>query len=369
LGYAYKSNNDSLQAQYAYQYFSGYVSWSPNKILNIQAGQDKHFWGDGYRSMVLSDNALPFPFLKVSANVWHLNYVCLYTFMKDATNPSGYKKDWLNKYSTLHYLGWNATKRLNVGLFESIVWQGTDSTRYRGYDVNYLNPVLFFRPTEYSLGSSDNAFLGASMKIKVAKKQQFYGQVVLDEFLLKEVLKNTGWWANKYAVQIGFKWFDLFTIKRLNFQTEYNYARPYTYSHGSVQQNYGHMNQSLAHPLGANFRESATFINYRYKRLFIEAKVVYAYYGADSLGSDSGKNIFVSYSNRDSEYGNHTGQGVQTFLTNASIRAAYVLDTRMNAKVEFGFSERIEQTEKVTKNLSCIFFGLRMDLCNLYNDY
>ncbi|MCK6649109.1 MAG: hypothetical protein L6Q66_05605, partial [Bacteroidia bacterium] len=57
IGYVYRSNNDSLNQQYAYQYFSGYITYAPNKIFNIQLGQDKHFWGDGYRSLFLSDNA------------------------------------------------------------------------------------------------------------------------------------------------------------------------------------------------------------------------------------------------------------------------------------------------------------------------
>lgn len=380
-GYAYQANTDSINTSYAYQYFSGYISYSPNKIFNVQIGQDKHFWGDGYRSLFLSDVSAPYPYLKITTNVWHLTYVNLYTIMKDATNPSGFKKDWLNKYATFHYLGWNATKRLNIGLFESIVWQGSDSSRYRGYDVNYLNPVMFFRPTEYSVGSSDNSFVGLSFKIKAFKRQQFYGQLLLDEFLLKEIKadikyfikKDTamqwGWWANKYAFQLGFKCFDLFKIKRLNFQTEYNYVRPYTYSHGSVQQNYGHLNEPLAHPLGANFMESSTFINYRYHRVFIEAKLIYALYGADSARTDYGKNIFISYDNRPAEYGNFTGQGFQTKLITVSLRTAYILDTRMNLKIELGVADRILKTETFSKQIPYIFIGLRTDLSNLYDDY
>lgn len=193
LGYAYHKTNDTATTEYQYQYFSGYLSYSPNKIFSFQLGQDKHFWGDGYRSLFLSDVAAPIPFFKITTNVWHLTYVNLYTIMKDATQPSGLKKDWLNKYATFHYLGWNITKRINVGFFESIVWQGSDSLRHRGYDVNYLNPVMFFRPTEYSLGSSDNAFVGFSFKIKLFKHQQFYGQLLLDEFLLKEIKAQKGW--------------------------------------------------------------------------------------------------------------------------------------------------------------------------------
>jgi hypothetical protein len=369
IGRAYRSNNDSLHQQYAYQYYSGYLSYSPSKLVNIQVGQDKQFFGDGYRSLFLSDVAAPYPYLKITTRVWHLTYINLYTIMKDATNPSGLKKDQLTKYATFHYLGWNMTKRVQIGLFESIVWQGSDSSRHRGYDVNYLNPILFFRPTEYSLGSSDNAFVGFSFKIKLLKKQQLYGQLLLDEFLLKEIKAQNGWWANKYGLQGGFKSFDLFKIKRLNFQTEVNYVRPYTYSHGSVQQNYGHLNQPLAHPLGANFMESATFINYHYKRIFVEAKCVYAVYGADSTGIDNGKNIFISYNQRPKDYGNITTQGIKTDLVTASLRGAYMLDTKMNLKIELGFAERMERTVIKTVQTPFVFIGIRMDLSNMYNDF
>ena len=369
IGYAYLSKYDSLNPQYSYQYFSGYASFSPNNIFNFQLGRDKHFWGDGYRSLFLSDVAAPYPFLKITTNIWHLTYVNLYAILKDATNSSGFKKDWTNKYATFHYLGWNATKRINIGLFESVVWQGKDSSRYRGYDINYLNPVLFFRPTEYSLGSSDNSFIGFSFKLKLFTKQQLYGQLLLDEFLFSEVKAHNGWWGNKQAFQTGFKSFDLFKVKKLNFQTEFNYVRPYTYSHGSVQQNYGHMNQPLAHPLGANFMESASFINYTYKRFFLEAKCVYAIYGGDSSTSDYGKNIFISYANRPNEYGNYTGQGYQSQLVTASLRVAYILDTRMHLKVELGFADRVLTTSYATAHTPYIFFGIKTDLCNLYDDF
>lgn len=369
IGYAYLNNTDSIKKQYSYQYYSGYVSYSPNTIFNFQLGRDKHFWGEGYRSLFLSDNAAPYPFFKITTSVWKLNYVNLYAIMKDATHPSGAKKDWATKYATFHYLGVNVTKRINIGLFESVVWQGTDSTRYRGYDVNYLNPILFFRPTEYSLGSSDNSSLGFSLKIKVFKKQQVYGQAFLDDFSLKEALQRNGFWQNKAAFQAGFKSFDVFKISRLYFQTEFNYVRPYTYAHGTVLQNNGHLNQPLAHPLGANFMESATILNYRYKRLFMEAKCIYAIYGADSLGKDYGKNIFISYVNRRGDYGNTIAQGIKTDLITTSLRAAYILDPGMNLKIEAGVSYRMEHTDTYTKQTPFVFIGIKTDLCNMYSDF
>ena len=40
------------------------VSYTPNKVLNIQFGHGKNFIGDGYRSLFLSDVSSPYPFLK-----------------------------------------------------------------------------------------------------------------------------------------------------------------------------------------------------------------------------------------------------------------------------------------------------------------
>jgi hypothetical protein len=364
----YRSDTKHLR-RYSYQYYSGYLSYSPNKNFNFQAGQDKHFWGDGYRSLFLSDVSAPYPFFKITTNIWKLTYVNLYTIMQGTQSPSRGKQDWFNKYATFHYLGYNITKRINIGVFESVIWQGSDKNRMRGYDVNYLNPVIFFRPVEFSLGSSDNSFMGFSYKIKLFKKQQLYGQLLLDEFHLKDVVKRTGWWGNKYGIQTGFKSFDLFRIKRLNFQTEWNYVRPYTYSHGSVLQSYSNLNQPLAHPLGANFIELASFLNYRYKRFFFEGKCVYAVYGADTATSDYGRNIFIPYTQHPYEYGNTTTQGVKTNLVNLSIRGAYIVAPKINFKIELGVEYRIEQNELSTYKIPYVYLGLRTDLCNMYNDY
>ena len=119
---------------------------------------------------------------------------------------------------------------------------------------------MFYRPVEYSVGSPDNALLGASFKLKIAKNIQLYSQVLIDEFYLKFLKERKGWWANKQGYQAGFKVFNLFHLNNLYLQGEANYVRPYTYSHGNSIQNYGHYNQSLAHPLGANFKEAVGIV-------------------------------------------------------------------------------------------------------------
>ena len=377
MGPAYTSKNG-----FAYQYCSGYLSYSPNKIFNFQIGKDKNFWGDGYRSLFLSDVSSSYPFLKVSATVWKLKYVSLFTCLKDVTAPSHLKKDFRNKYGTFHYLSWNATCWLNFSVFESVIWQGSDANRTRNFDVNYLNPVIFFRPVEYSLGSSDNAFLGFSFKVKAAEKQQFYGQLLLDEFLLNEVLAvfkkiahpldhsiKYGWWGNKQGAQLGFKSFDLFTLKNLSFQTELNAVRPYTYAHGSVQQNYANFNQPLAHPLGANFAESVSFLNYRHKKWIVETEFLYALYGKDENGKNYGQNIFESYTTHPNEYGNKFFQGLKTNLTYTKMKIGYYLIPSADLLVEAGMALRQEKNPASSVSSGFIFIGLRTGILNRYSDF
>jgi hypothetical protein len=81
-------------------------------------------------------------------------------------------------------LSWNVSKRLNIGLFESVMWADTNG---RGFDVNYLEShVIFFRAIEFQTGQgAGNAILGLSAKYKWNNKVNLYGQFILDEFSFK----------------------------------------------------------------------------------------------------------------------------------------------------------------------------------------
>ncbi|HNW98705.1 MAG TPA: hypothetical protein PKK00_09890 [Bacteroidales bacterium] len=352
-----------------YAWASGYISYTPTKYVNLQFGHGKNFIGDGYRSLLLSDNAFNYPYFKITTNVWRLKYVNLYAQFQDLKTPHAYDLGYKKKYGTFHYLSYAITRRLNVGLFEAIIWKAADSTGYRGFDVNYLNPIIFFRPVEFSLGSPDNALLGLNVSYKIRRSNVIYGQLMIDEFKIHEVLSDSGWWGNKQAEQIGLKSFDIFGIKNLYFQTEYNIVRPYTYSSRTSLQNYGHYNEALAHPLGANFRESVTFLKYNYKRFFAELKFNYAVYGADSAGVNYGKDIFESYETHPHEYGNFIGQGIKTKLMYKDFRISYLVNPVTNLNISIGVSDRTESSSVADKHSTFVYFGLRTSLNNFYYDF
>ena len=367
LGIAYLSNKNKA---YSYQNFSGYVSYSPKSFVNFQLGKDKLFLGDGYRSLLLSDVAFNYPFFKTSLRFLNFQYNVWYSWFNNIQDANGIKTNFKNKYGTFHYLSWNATKNISLSFFENVIFQGTDTTRSRGFDPNYLNPVVFFRPVEYSLGSSDNSMIGLNLSIRFLKKFKWYTQVVLDEFYLKEIRARNGWWANKQGIQIGLKHINTFGVKNLTTQIEYNWVRPYTYTHGSPDQSYTHFNQALAHPFGANFKETILISTYRKNKFYISAKIILAEIGKDSTqNSNVGQDIFLSYTTRNNEYGNFTGQGINTTFVHAELKLSYLIIPDWNLKIETAFIQRILKNENgFDRRTPFIYVALKTNLSNFYRD-
>lgn len=365
---------------YDYNRANALISYSPSKYFNFQFGHDKLFIGDGYRSLLLSDNAFNYPFFKITTKFWHIEYINLFTQFQQVGFAG--QQDILlpKKYGNFHYLSWNVTKRWNVSVFEAIVSAASNN---RMYEFQYLNPVIFLRPVEYANGSSDNVLMGATSKFKMNNNSYLYGQVMIDEFNFQLLKQAPGWWGNKFGFQLGMKAFDLFKIKGLNFQIEGNMVRPYTYSHYGdstaaqySSSTYTHYNQPLAHPLGANFMEGLAFLNYHHKRFFLESRISYAMYGSDTAGSNFGQNVNLSYnynrakiSGENGDFGHEIGQGLKNTLLYTDIKMAYLVNPKTNLRIELGWMTRQQNNAIATNNISYVYFGLRSALHNYYYDF
>ncbi|NJK95173.1 MAG: hypothetical protein HC905_09915 [Bacteroidales bacterium] len=118
------------------------IKYHPFKYIDIEAGVGKHHIGDGYRSVFLSTNAASYPYLKTSLHFWKIHYFSMVTSMRDYLIPKGYEGSF-KKYVSLHYLSWNITPRINLNLFEAVIWDRADTLSKRSLDINYLNPVIF----------------------------------------------------------------------------------------------------------------------------------------------------------------------------------------------------------------------------------
>lgn len=362
---------------YDYPVATGHISYTPSKYFNIQLGHGKTFLGDGYRSLLTSDNASPYPFFKLNTTFWKLKYTNTWMSLRDVRAEVTDNGSYRTKYMANHYLSYNITKRLNIGLFESVLWENDND---RGFDFNYMNPIIFYRAIEFSTGArGGNAMIGLSSKYKISDRMNLYGQLVIDEFSTSDIFGGEGSYKNKLGYQLGLKYYDAFGLKGLFLQGEYNRVRPYTYSHFTVTLNYGHNNQSMAHTLGSNFSEFIAIARYQKGRIYGDAKLVVAKRGFDfNTPQDSlnyGNNIYISENDRRvSDNGNKVGQGNTTDFLHGELQLGYLINPATNLKVYgsviFRDFKPLVDTETVFKNQTTwVNFGIRTDLFNWYYDF
>lgn len=353
------------------------ITYAPSKFFDLQLGYGRNFIGDGYRSLLESDGASPYPYFKINTTFWKIKYTNTYMWLKDVRPDVTVEKTYASKYMANHYLSWNVSNKLNMGFFESVVWTDTNN---RGFDVNFVNPIIFYRSVEFASSSrSGNALLGMSAKYKWNNNVNLYGQLLIDEFSFGDIKGGDNSWKNKFGYQFGAKYFNAFKIKDLLLQLEYNHVRPYVYSHSAVITNYGHNNQSIGHQWGGNFEELVAIGRYHTGRYFADAKFTVGKRGLDfDTATDSfnyGGNIYKSYDEkRPYDTGVKVGQGNKTNVFIADVQAGYLINPMTNLKFFGSFIYRnfdpTQETATTFKQSTTWFtIGLRSDIFNWYFDY
>ncbi|MFY0629117.1 MAG: gliding motility protein RemB [Flavobacteriaceae bacterium] len=354
-----------------YPVAEGYLSYTPNKFLQFQFGHGKNFIGDGYRSFLLSDVAAPSLFLKAKANLWKFQYTNLWIWGRDLRPGAVINAEHARKYIAIHYLSINVTDRLNLGLFETAI-----SASENGIDANFFNPLIFYRSVEFNRGEdSGNAMVGLTAKYKVSDRVSLYSQLAIDEFSVGN-LGDLGDWRNKFALQLGGKYFNAFDVENLYLQGEFNYARPYTFAHRNPVLNYGNNSQALGHLWGANFWELVGIARYKQDRWSGSAKLIIGKKGFDFTDEaiSQGGDIYQSYNIRLGDTGNLLAQGNAATIFNLDLQGNYLLNPLNNLSLFAGVSYRNFSINAPANGFPSgtnfwIRAGIRADLFNWYFDF
>jgi hypothetical protein len=357
-------SNYNITDSNAVQYFDVRASaqWTVAKFIDMQVGYDRNFIGNGYRSLFLSDFSGNSLFFKINTRIWKFNFENLYMQLTPQFGIIG--KSNFQKYLRINTLSINATNWLNLGIFDAVVLG-----REKQFELNYILPFTFLRAMEQQSGSPDNALLGMNMKANVNKKIQVYGQLLLDEFLLREIKANSGWWANKYGYQLGAKYLDAFGVKNLDLQVETNRTRPFTYTHYDSVSNYSNNNMALAHPLGAGFQEYIGIARYQpFKKLFLQGKVMYYKQGQDTAGKNFGNNILIDYKTKAGDYGWKIGAGNEAICFYTEANAAY--EIKENLFLDAGIVYRNYSLASGSSQSTAIFnLGFRWNIIKRTFDF
>ena len=353
-----------------YPVAEGYLAYTPNKFMQFQFGNGKNFIGDGYRSLLLSDVSSPMPYLKMDVSFWKFKYTNIWLWGTDVRHPAVVNNEHARKYIAIHYLSINLTDKLNLGFFETAISKGD-----QGFDVGFLNPLIFYRSVEFSRGEdAGNAMLGLTAKYKLKDNLMLYSQLVVDEFSFGKI-SDLGYWGNKFGFQVGAKYFDAFHVKDLFLQAELNTVRPYTFAHRDPILNYGNYSQSLSHAWGANFWEAIAIGNYKFDRWTTSAKIILGQKGFDDSDAISnGGDIYKSYDIRKGDNNNEVAQGNKATIFLADFQGRYLLNASNNLSLFGGVTFRSFSPEIITasfKSVKTVWFsvGIKADLFNWYLDF
>lgn len=349
-----------------WSYVTSLIGFKPNDNITIALGQDKVFIGDGYRSLLLSDNAPVAPLLRLSVNLnKNIQYTAVWTYLQDQhAPPIDTFTNNRRKWGAFHYLDWNISNRASIGFFNGLIATEADNQgNLRPFDFNYINPILFTSSLQPSSPVADNILVGFTGKYKILAKTTVYGQFVLSQAPDNTTNSGTNGW------QLGVRGSDLFTVNSLNYILEYNTVGAATYYGKNSMVNYTQLSEPLGDPLGANFKEFIGILNYSTKHIDFQIQGNYAKLGPNSGYNDYGTNIKIAgYVNAPQIIGTLPITSPTT-LKYAEGTVSFILNPNYNLRLELGGLVRQATNATSDTKTAMITLGLRSTFRNLYHDF
>lgn len=337
----------------------GAVSIKISKAINLKFGHDKMFIGHGYRSLFLSDNASTYPLLSFNTRSrnqkWQYisTYVWLQSLYRSKTVVST-EAMFQRKKGSFHYLSFKPSCRWEFGLFESTIFKTRFVSGTNEIPILFYNPIIGVNTLIGGLQSENNSMIGISGSY-LNNIFQFYGQFCIDD-------------KDKYGFQIGGKWFNSFGLKRNWLQIELNSVPSYMYttSKQNILQSYTHMNQELAHPLGASFTEALIIYHFEHQNWFSNAQLNYTFRKRGDI-KQFGENIFRA--NDDPEISTTNYQNIQTLYWKVEGGYQFNIKTRLQLFGQFTQRKLLNIQNSDNNQYDFYFvFGVRCNLNNYYLD-
>ena len=257
-------------AREPYDYFraTGVVGFQ-SPFFEVRFGRDRNLWGSGRSRLELANYAPEYDHLQIRTTVWRLQYVNLFAGLTDIRAieapplSEGRAPEQLfpRRYAAVHRLSIHLSRRVHAHLFEAIVCAEDTTGLRKGFDISYMNPVIFYRAAEADRGSPDNALVGGGLSWIVRPGIKLHGQFLFDEIRFRELTDpDDGWWGNKWGFLAGVELVDPLTLPNTTVRIEYARNRPFMFSHLYVQNAYVHFGDVVGHPSGPNAADWSVFL-------------------------------------------------------------------------------------------------------------
>lgn len=328
-----------------YSYATGLIAYQPFKKMTILAGNSPQFIGDGYRSVLLSDNALPAPFFKLNFRLkkkWEINYMrmrVLNLIRKPASNSVEAYYD--PKALSVNFITYHFSPKIAVSFFEGILWTIGDAIQ-----TNRLNP-WFYSPIPFlaELTQNDqqiNSIVGMNVSIASIKNSRIYSQLAIGSL------------EKAFAFQIGLRAYSPFGLNNTLLQLEYNQASENMYKSRVARLNYSSGNLPIAHSAGNAFSELIVRFNSEYKRFYFDLK--------------SNVYHFKNYSSQSLLPVLKINPLITTILFLQAVEIGYRINKKMNLCLFSSWQYRSD-FNKVLLPTNQLFIGIKTAITNHYNDF
>lgn len=332
---------------------SAHLAYSHGPFL-LSYGRGENIWGRGRKgTLVLSEYSAPYDMLRFETGFWRLKFMFFASeieqyppIAKFNYNNTGVVSDSVvvKKHLTGHRVEIDVTNRINIGLYEAIIYGGR-------WDLSYLNPLMFFKGADHANGDHDNAVMGMDFRIFVHRSHSIYGEFFIDDITTTKL--GTDWYGNKLAYQLGSFIVEPFALKDTDTRIEYTRISPWVYTHRYPINTYTNYGDVLGHPIGPNSDELLMEIRKRFtRRLHTSLFFSRRRHGKNPDGENVGGNPLEGFKNGDSKKAG--------FLA-GNVEKAYAFSVNVSYEIFWQFFLKIGYTyEDINDDNINIF---RLSLC------
>jgi hypothetical protein len=329
-----------------YAFAMGDISYQPIKVLTLSAGNTRKFVGDGYRSILLSDNSFSAPFFQVNYRFlprWEFVYMRsrLMNLLRRpaSTTVEAYYDP---KVLAVNYLSFQATKDLTISLFEGTVYSKGDSIVSKYASPWMYNPVPLVGAFVVKKNEA-NSIIGLNIGYTPISILRTYAQLAFNS-------RHYG-----YGAQLGLRVMEPFKISNLFIQLEGNHVSNKLYRSTNPRLNYSHFNLPLAIVKGEGFTEVLLRTSYEWKRIYGDLKLNFY-----SLNRYSSTSHLALYEIDSPKYGS---------IFQTTFEAGYRFNKKMNFSVFLNYLFRTEVIGGVKQATNVLGIGMRTGLINSYIDF
>ena len=320
------------------------ITVQPLKALRLHMGYGKHKIGNGYRSLLWSDGMYNYPYFQFDITKRKIKYSHVWNVMQSLERlPIGDTPEstFRRKAGSFSYLSWKPTTKVELSLFESVIWNRYDSNAMpQSLPVNFYSPLIGTGFTQVN-STRNNFNIGIDANVRLTKNIEVYGQAYAD--VLGDYKKNG-------ALQLGMQSYDL-GVKNFDLGFEYNRVQSDVYSFSALYADATHMNQTLGVPLN-NMYEYVLRSRYRYGRYFARVKWNYIVQNRVEERNDSPMLI-----NRN--------------LKQWEVEVGYWINPKTNSEFIISYTDRIDDrsNDLVKQHATILMLGIRTGLHAVYRDF